>query len=433
MLLRKQRLFRIALILLFVSPIYISKAATAQVSALTESPAVALALAREHDPVIVKGLFPGAAAEEIYVYRFLAGTWELIPHQVDLVDDEGAYLPDVTGTLDDNDEIVFMASDLGELPAEPITNSVNIQGPWYQVEVTDPLAPQDKGYAYVVRSSSPLGDAGVDHIDFDMATLRATSDIYSVGWAEDHSGMSFISLAGSGNILDRTKLRINYRIGSGAPQEITEEGNAIIPVSDVELIKDGPVRIIVKRASVLTFGYHSLLRTVLEVDLSNIPLLIIENVRSSTDLANTVSGTYYNQNIEAGVTIDGAPDSVAETPFNQAWRQISLSSGAMIQVTDLSSVGGFPRHYYKDDATVDVEDTGDGQSYGDSGFLVISPSGKAFTLDSNVYFLSGSQDNRGSEFFNLYQNPLVTAITEQGQPPPPPDKENIFLPFARKD
>ena len=168
----------------------------------------------------------------------------------------------------------------------------------------------------------------------------------------------------------------------------------------------------------------------IKIDLSTIPLLTIENVRSSTDLTSTVTGTYFDQNTVAGATIDGVADSVAETPFTQAWRQVSLSSGTMIQVTDLSGLGGFPRHYYKDDATVDAQDTGDGKSFGDSGFLIVNPSGKIFTFDSNLYFLSGAQQNRGSEYFSLYDNPIVVTATVQGEPAV--EKAATFIPFAKK-
>ena len=429
MVLREQRLFRLSIIVVLVLMAFITQGTMADVTTYAKSPDVAAALDREHDPVVVKGLFEGAPPQEIYVYRFLAGVWEPIPFQVDLVDANGNYQSDLTGTLDANDEIVFMASDLGILATVPIT-TLNVQGPWYQVEVSDPQSPQDKGYAYVVRSATALDVSDVDYINFNAGTTRADSSDYAIGWADDQTGLDYLSMFGGANVLDRTKIRLTYRIGAGASQVITEEGNALIPITDVELIKDGPVRIIVNRGSALTLGYQSLLRTVIKIDLSTIPLLTIENVRSSTDLTSTVTGTYFDQNTVAGATIDGVADSVAETPFTQAWRQVSLSSGTMIQVTDLSGLGGFPRHYYKDDATVDAQDTGDGKSFGDSGFLIVNPSGKIFTFDSNLYFLSGAQQNRGSEYFSLYDNPIVVTATVQGEPAV--EKAATFIPFAKK-
>jgi hypothetical protein len=413
----------------FTALLLIANSATIEVNSVQATTFdAAVAETRALEPVVVKGLFVGATVEQVYVYRYVGAAWEAIPFQIDRVDTDGTYLAEQEGVLDENDEIVLMARDLGELAPVLISDEISIEGQWYQVEVSDPLSAGDTGYAYIVRSTAGLQRSDVDYVDFDAATVRVTTDNYAVGWAGDHSGLDHMSLFGSADILDRTKVRLTYRVGGGVPQTITEEGNALVPVVDAELIKDGPVRVIVRRGTVVTFAYQSLLRTLLRVDLSSIPLLTIDGVRSSTDLANNVTGTYYDENNAAGVSVDGVVDAVEETPFDQAWREVALDSGTMLQVTNLSGLGGFRRHYYKDDATVDNLDTGDGQSFGDSGFLVINPTGKVFVLDSLLYFLPGKQENRGSEFHELYQNALGVEFTIQGEV----DESDIFLPALQK-
>ncbi len=426
MVLREQRLHRASLVALLFTCMLVAQAPRAHAQVTVDAPRAANAISRDFDPVVVTNVLVGTAASEIYVYRYLGGAWEPIPYQIDRVSN-GTYQTGEVTNLDADDEIVFMASDLGDVAPGPLDESLDVSGQWIEVAVADPLNPGDVGYAYIVRSTSGLARSTEDYVSFDSGARRTTSDNYVVGWAAGHNGLEHISLFGSGNVIDRTKTRLR---GSafGISVTITEEGTDQFPVADVDLVKDGPVRVIVERGTVITICYPSMLRTILRVDVSAIPNVVVEEVRVSTDLASSVTGTYYNENTAGGVPIDGANDDVDETPFNKAWRQVALASGAMLQVTDLSSLNAFPRHYYKDDASNDPDDTGDGQSRGDSGFRVVNPTGTRFTLDSNLYFLAGAQTNRGSEFVELYENPVEVTTALQGDPP-----MGLYLPSVKGD
>ncbi len=400
--------------------------AVAQASAGHEDafPAQAVAtLDRDWEPVIVTGTFSGAPVNEIFVYRAVGGGWEQIPFQVDELTASGSYTLTEDGQLDANDEIVFMAGDLGDEATTSITTSLPISIPWYQIEVTDPLNPAKKGWAYLVRSSQ-LTLTAADYVDYITASQRISATNYALGWATSHAGLDYMTLFDSADILDRTKLRV---LGSvlGIPVLITEE-SPLLPPPEIVLIREGLVRVIARRGAATTLAYASKVETVTPLEL--LPPFTVTTARISTDLnSNATGGTFYNENTPPeGVIIDGITDTIAiTTPLVNAWRQISLDSGTIVQVMDIGSPGGVPYHYYKDNNTFDRRDTGDGMSYGDAGIYVANPTTTVVTLTSAQYILSGRQDNRGAEFYEFFRNPLLVSLRLEGG-------KMVYLPLVMK-
>lgn len=381
------------------------------------APATSLAavdpLTRGLEPIIVRGdqmpALVGVPIAQVHVYREVAGAWEIIPSQVDEVTAAGEYTTVEDGRLDANDEVVFMAGDLGDAATTSITAALTIVPFWYQITVSDPLAPAQQGWAYVVYDLSG-GAATADYVDYDPETLRVNADNYVLGWATNHPGVDYLSLFGGPDVLDRTKVRVRFHIGP-IQGTVTEDSDLFNPPPPVTPVIDGPVRAIVRRGSATLLAYKSFLETRTPISLSGLPqLVVIDEVRVSTDLANTVTnGTYYNENVPAGVTIDGVPDVVPPTPFAQPWRQVSLASGTIVQVADVSGAGGAPAHYYKDDSTVDPNDTGDKRSFGDSGVVVTAPTARSFTVVSSQYIVAGQPGNQGAAFLAAFNNPLVVT------------------------
>lgn len=368
-------------------------------------------IARTSEPIVLTGLFLGSPGEELFAYRYNNATWEQIPLQIDEKTADGIYTADEDGLLDANDELAFMAGDLGDMATAAPTETLPISQIWYSIHVTDPLSPTAQGWAYIVRSQVLTRTNSTDYVDYVEATQRIQATDYSMGWAMDHNGFDYMSLFGGEDILDRTKVRVKFQI-FGQPRTITED---TFPVQDPILIKDGPVRTIVSRGPVLNFAYGSLMVMTTPIDLTLLPVSsIIQEVRISTDLTSNVGGLYYDENTPSGVPIDGSPDGVATTPFEKGWRQISLNDGTAIHVTDLSSVGGTKRHYYKDDSTVDGNDTGDGQSYADAGFVIATPIEQQFAVTSMQYVLSAAQENQGDEYYARSVTPLVVSVQQEG-------------------
>ena len=116
-------------------------------------------MTRTQEPVIVAGgqlaLFEGAALNDLFVYACTGATWQQIPFQVDEVDASGTYTVE-NGLLDGNDELAFMAMDLGDrvTVSEWITDTSSQGYARYEIQVSDPLNPGQQGWVYLYRSET---------------------------------------------------------------------------------------------------------------------------------------------------------------------------------------------------------------------------------------------------------------------------------------
>jgi len=385
--------------------------------------AVTLAPGRNLEPVIVRGVFSGTPVNQLFVYRSVGDAWEQIPFQIDEITTAGVYTATEDSLMDENDEIVFMVKDMGdETATAAATALLPISDLYYEVEVTDPLSPTQKSWAYIVQSEVLTLNNTTDYATYIAPSLRISTTDYAIGWATNHGGLDYTALFGNDNILDRTKLRVNLTFLNNTVI-ITEENPLLVPPPPVTLLKDGPVRVIASRGVATTFAYASLLHTTTPVDFSLLPGTI-NQIRLSTDFTSTITnGTYYNENTPTGVTVDGNPDTPITT-LSQAWRQMSLDSGSMVQLVDVTETGGTLSHYYRDDSTPDPNDTGDRVAYGDSGIVIASPTVDQFVFTTTQYILPDHQNNRGEEFYTLSRNPLNIVLRQ---------KSNfIFLPLILK-
>lgn len=364
-------------------------------------------LDRTIEPVVITGSalasFLGAPVDDLFVYVYQGGTWAQIPFQVDEVMSDGTYTAVEDGLFDANDEMVFMSHDLGDraMGLIPDTGGKPIDVPWYEVEVTNPLDPSKKAWAYVVRSSTLSQTFTADYVGFDTFLHRITGTTYEVGFATPKPWLDYLSVGGSFvDILDRApKNRLCY--GSVC---LFNENNA--PELQDDLIKDGPVRLIVRAGRVLAYG--SMAAWTIKIPST----LNANNIRYSTDFnENAVGATFYNAAVPAGVTVDGNPDIVPETPMSPWW-QLSTSTGTVVQVSDTSEMGGTQTNYYVDDSTMDNSDTGDRRHYGDTGVRVDNPS-SSFTYRFTLYILPGTQPNVGDTYAAYFANPLVTTVLPQ--------------------
>jgi hypothetical protein len=309
----------------------------------------------------------------------------------------------VGSLLGPEDEVVFMALDLGDLPEESnIASSLPISGTWYQVDVTDSLSPTVQGWAAIVRSSGLTRTFTQTYASFDPATAQISTPHYTMGFAATHFGFDYLALNGSGvDILDRTKMRIELILGG----PLTEE--TIGPVT-IDLTRSGPVRVIIGGGAFV--GYRSLLT--IAGSYPNPSPGFTTGARLSMDFAATVvTSTFYNANTPAGVPVDGSPDLVAIAPLSPWW-QVSGDTGTLVQITDASGTGGTQINYYKDDASLDPDDTGDGRSYGDTG-IEISSLGDTVAYRSAMFVLPAGMPNVGATYAEYTANPLLVATTER--------------------
>jgi hypothetical protein len=395
---------------------------------MAESAVTASTLERDLEPVVVTGGLvnglTGFPVDQLLVYAYSSSEWAQIPFQVDEVTAAGAYTSAEDGLLDANDEIVFMAKDLGG--QAPLTPSLTVKLPistgWYEIEVTDPISPAQRGWAYLVHSRVLTPTFTADYVDFDPGTHRINGETYSLGFATPDPWADYLVLSGSGvDILDHTKMRLFCQFVLTDPRTwlcpITEEEGAS---RKDDLIKDGPVRLVVRGGRVLAHGSMAMWTTPIDI-----PSFLVGDVRFSIDLSPVVSGaTYYNAVVPDGVTVDGIPDDVAAAPLS-SWWQLSTDTGTVIQVADTAPIGGMQYNYYEDNATVDESDTGDQRRYGDTGVHIADPN-PVFTYTFNIYVLPGAQPSVGTTYEAFFKRPLSVKAQLHGDPRP----EKIYLPLT---
>jgi hypothetical protein len=446
------------LLVLFVTLalIVVSVVLTGQAIAdVTTQASQAKTLDRDLEPVILRGSqvanLLDTPVEDLFVYTFNGNSLSgQIPVQVDEVTAGGSYTTTEDGLLDANDEIVFMAADLGDKPANMTElYALPISATWYEIEVTNPLSATQKGWAYLVRSDT-LVHISKDYVDYDSTTKRITTnpDHYKLGLATLYAGLDYLTLHGnSTDILDRTKIRAMFDAGLLGTVTLTEEA---LQNPEIDLVKDGPVRAILQQAvtvgpggpipdaslSTTNLAYNSLLQASASISFTLPSFVDLISVRTSVDLSSAASGaTFYNANTAGGVPIDGSPDMVTATPLSN-WAQISHTTGRLIQVSDPTPAGGTHKNYYCDDNSAGITEcdgtprTGANGSYGDAGILTEGNVNPSFTIESWLFVLppaDGGQDNVGATYKNYFSHHLSPAAYLQGV------RSTLFLPIILKN
>ena len=398
-------------------------------SADTDLASSSATLARQHDPVVITGgllsNLIGGSLDDIFVYAYQGATPTQIPFQIDERDEGGIFIAVEDGLLDNNDELVFMAMDGGGWANRP---SLDVGGtsitPTYVIALHDPIS-DTHAWAYVFSSPALSRTFTADYVSYDEGTDRiASPGRYAVGFSAAHPFRDYLTLGDSSvDVLDREKLRIAGTVSippfptvsiSADEEDITQDGVHVL---------DGPVR--VTRVSTLTlsvgpgvsvqrtstlFAYRSLVVQPIPFTVPSAPFQI-DHLRISVDWNEQASGmTYYDANNPAGVAIDGSPDAVIVTPPTR-WTQVTGVTGAVVNVSQVPvGLGGTQSTYYKDDSTVDSDDTGDRRSYGDAGCQVDGPSAGTYTLLGHMYFLTGTSTNVGAVYEDYHDHPLLVSV-----------------------
>ncbi len=150
---------------------------------------------------------------------------------------------DQPGTLDANDEIVFMLRDTGNLCSPE--RLARARGTLVEVKLS-PAFLKEPVYVYLLAGDTAVAPAGQPLVRFDMAEQTAYAGGYIWGYDRKQPFMSnrisFRDLTGRGDedVLDRLKVRINVKsLGNLLNLRVTEEDIR----SEVDGIRTGPLRV----------------------------------------------------------------------------------------------------------------------------------------------------------------------------------------------
>ncbi len=395
-------------------------------------------LARPYEPVVVKGseatLFLNAPVQELFVYSLVNGSWKQIAFQIDEKDD-GTFFGIGNTLLNAQDEICFMAADMGDSAADHqwIADSESMIHQRYQIKaINTSLNPNRTGYAYIYRSSALAIDPEVKgYMSYVPAPAGAANDtIRAKSYILGHNSAAipdYLALrngaAQSVDVLDRWKIRYNGKFyGTGAYLYAETEDTAL--TDSLLTAKAGRIRAFRRldfkcllrtfpvsplRVDNIYYPFHSI--TILTQDSLRL-IYGLDTLRQSLDLNSNVNGWKFYNRYNSDIVINGVNDAVNKTYSTSLlnWQLIQGSFGSLMIMIDSLSSAATQEIYFKDNSTVDITDTGDGASYGDSGILLDDEMNK---LTGTLHFYQTSFYLGGSHTVT----PLVDSLVNQRNQP----------------
>jgi hypothetical protein len=213
--------------------------------------------ARPHDPVVVSTALLGgledADPDHYRLYALRDGAAVAVPFQIDARDRRGGYeLGEATHRFDDNDELVFMAKDLGaRQPAACLP-----AGPAVELEVADPETGA-RGWAYLVRDPAGPQPARPAYATYDTARNEVRATYYRLRYPPGRNfftSMEATDAAGrGGTLVARMTMRIEPTFSllfTRWSPRLTEDSFTTV----ITGVREGPVRSIVRARQALDLG-----------------------------------------------------------------------------------------------------------------------------------------------------------------------------------
>ena len=451
---------------------------------------------RGADPIVLRGAdlpkLDGTDPGDVVAFSW-DGEWIQVPVQVDeraVVDygvvrqigngfDHEAYTDpgtfagaDPDPTLDDGDEIAFMARDAGGDAAVVGSPAGVVAASRTAVAISDPLDAGDDRFVYLFRSDSGLDPAaGRSYVDYDFSldsgAYKTTYDFDGVPnveanappanpedslvttpaytqhllsrWVTDRMTLR-TGPAPSGDILDGDKAQVGRGCGRSELTFSRGGGGFIANIS-------GPVRAIRSQIGANSGTYTQRDDIYYERRHDTLTYLRVHagigQVSQFRDFAATASGmTYRSSAYPAGVTIDGVPDAGIPVPVGANvlqpaidWEQVTGSTGTLNTVTrvDTDLPGYTPGSFYRDEgASPSFGQCGgyaDSLSYGTSGSEFKSSGGNTdptlgaasdMTATRTTYFdPPGADAADAARRSDQVDEPLATTATAEPEPAKP--------------
>jgi hypothetical protein len=376
-------------------------------------------LNRPEDPVVLSGAqvpaLASVSAGDVVAFRWF-NAWDQVPVQVDerksidlgavyngsalgfvttVYADPGTFTgADANGDVDADDELAFMAKDVGpQAPSDATDPAGVVAGSGVKVKVHSSLGNGADGWIYLFKRSGNLSPgAGESYVDYDFQLLSgdykttyklqdgpnpedttvATPyyvDHFSDRWLNDQLKVR-AGNASEADILDRAKSLLGPG-NCGRSEDTFDDAEGAFIANKV-----GPVRAIrsyigansgpLTQREHIFYAQREDIRTFLRVH-------AIPGPWDFFDYSAAASGMTYRNNLNTGgVTIDGNPDTPTDGALS--WESVDGPQGGLSiahsTVTDIPSFTS--TSHYLDDSTPattgpETQCTGDAQAFGESG------------------------------------------------------------------
>jgi len=428
-------------------------------------------------PVLVEqgSMFPvflNKPVERIRLYSFHQKTmqWEAVPFQIDELDYAASYFGAKNGMLDTYDEIGFFYEDGGDsVSADNWLDFESTDTIRYKIRIFNPNSLDDGQYFYLYLSdSAPFAervyiDKGL-HSQFDFVQTPAYRISHGAHGLQD-TLIIRPEIGGDGiNILDRQKLRVRLSLAyfgnadlnlwEGAKQifDPLPGLTALVRVRKKDLqYTDQPV-IRCHRSMRMefrtdftysgldythienimiysTFNPYDALFRIEALNVEPQPYARVKLIRFSEDLnPNAIGMRLFNAYYETGVRIDGRPDTFSG---NLLWPGISWygltanpnDSGSLLLNTAIITIinnqtvaiGEDQNIYYQDTVQPVPYDTGDHQSFGDTGILITgcTVAGSLISEWHQYYFPRVLDEPAAYKIVSAHKHPPIIRSTAE--------------------
>lgn len=285
---------------------------------------------REIDPIVIQGSqlpdFNGIEISKLRLFALKKSGMEPIPFQVDERDPKGRYVmthgkgagkDNDAGKLDNNDEVLFIARDLGGRANKDKWPDGVKKG--LEITVTDPVN-SAKGYAYLFSFDNAPPYSSKDYVKFDPKSQRVYGRNYILGYdiKKPITEIYFASPVDKLNMRDTFKLkfRLVLKIGGIKVNKTQKDFK-----SKLKGYIDGPIRVTRRTSSSMLI--LKLPTPKMESDIFywpdycempavfKVPFDFSKIVKKFTWITsldhnrNAIGAIFYNSNNPKGVRIDG--------------------------------------------------------------------------------------------------------------------------------
>jgi hypothetical protein len=325
--------------------------------------------------------------------------------------------PDPDPTLDGNDEVAFMASDTGRrAPAKAKRPRHALRGGATRVVVQDPLT-SAKGWIYLFRANGPA-TRPADYVTYDFRLLSGNykqtyhrnagpnPEASTISSADYTAGFSdrwfFDTLAIANGGANRADILDGYKFAFAAGSCTRSEATFNAGEGAFVANKDGPVRAIrsyigansgpyTERTDLFYADRHDI---VTDLRVHPVPSLFTQY-----DMSPAANGmTYYDQQHQGGVTVDGNPDTLPGTipSLWHLWKgpQGTLFVNDQLQSSFANDFLANATAFYMDDSTPPIAQCwGDSQQIGAAGLSSTAGSGIPATYPGAPDYLRAVSTN----------------------------------------
>ncbi len=438
-------------------------------------------LTRNYDPVVLAGSDlpdyygfpvnnddPTVSPNQIFVWAFDEGSgWRQVVFQIDEINNAHPYNPPpvcTDGTYlgfgpnymegddslwDSNDELVFMSGETGDRVSldewAPGADNATVR---YEITVTDPLIPANKGWVYIYSHTTLPAWTLEDYVSWDEGTNTVNSWGYTVDYPDSHqSAIYFTELSVTGNLggtnqnlVQRSQL--SWSGGFFFKCEATEDsirtdmtvtGAGCGDYSMPWHAKDGRVRVVrsimwMPYCWAITDGIGMYPSTFIKYystffyDTQNLKFRggsgVCDWIRGKVNHSTATTMTFYDSNSETA-TIDGTSETLANKPLWN-WYQVSSPYGSYIQVYSLTKESSDMWNVYTDN----------GGDRGNAGWYIDDPTENTSEPnpwhDYYFFMLPPDQVNEGANYSALVDNPVEITSASQVYVIPPQNFDGII-------